>query len=168
MKRFCIAIIILIICFLLQSTVLQVLALADVVPNLLLIVTVATGYMRGRKEGLFIGLACGLLVDFAFGDVIGICAMIYMIIGYTNGIFNMYFYRDELTIPVLLVGISDLFYNFLYYIIEFLLRGRLNLFFYFRRIMIPELVYTVLISVLLYKLLHSLNLFLERMEHKEV
>ncbi|ROR29141.1 rod shape-determining protein MreD [Mobilisporobacter senegalensis] len=168
MKRFGIMLIIIILCFLLQSTFFQALALADVVPNLLLIITVAVGYMRGRKEGLVIGLICGLLSDFVYSDVIGVCALIYMVIGYLNGIFNMLFFRDVLTIPILLIGVSDLVYNFMYYVMEFLLRSRLNLFFYFRRIMIPELVYTVLVSVLLYKLLHNLNAFLERRENKEV
>lgn len=168
MKRFGIMLIIIILCFLLQSTFFKALALAEVVPNLLLIITVAVGYMRGRKEGMIIGLICGLLIDFVYGDVIGVCALIYMVIGYLNGIFNMLFFRDVLTIPILLIGISDLIYNFLYYVFEFLLRSRLNLFFYIRRIMIPELVYTVLVSVLLYKLLHNLNAFLEHREKMEV
>lgn len=168
MKRFGIMLVIIILCFLLQSTFFKALALAEVVPNLLLIITVAVGYMRGRKEGMIIGLICGLLIDFVYGDVIGVCALIYMVIGYLNGIFNMLFYRDVLTIPILLIGVSDLIYNFLYYVFEFLLRSRLNLFFYIRRIMIPELVYTVLVSVLLYKLLHNLNAFLEHREKLEV
>lgn len=168
MKRYSIMIIVIILCFLLQSTFFQALALADVVPNLLLIITVASGYLRGRKEGIIIGLLCGFIIDFMYGDVIGVCALIYMLIGYLNGIVNMLFFRDVLTIPIILIGISDLVYSFLYYVFEFLLRGRLNLFFYFRRIMIPELVYTVLVSIILYRLLHNLNAFLERKENKEV
>lgn len=168
MKRYGIMIIVIILCFLLQSTFFQALALADVVPNLLLIITVASGYLRGRKEGIIIGLLCGFIIDFMYGDVIGVCALIYMLIGYLNGIVNMLFFRDVLTIPIILIGISDLVYSFLYYVFEFLLRGRLNLFFYFKRIMIPELVYTVLVSIVLYRLLHNLNAFLECKENKEV
>lgn len=167
MKRFCVMIVTILICFLLQSTFFQAIALADVVPNLLLVLTVTFAYMRGRKEGLLIGLACGLLVDFMYGDIIGVCALIYMVTGYINGILHLFFYRDVLTIPILLVAISNLFYSFLYYILEFLLRNRLNFLFYFRRIMIPELVYTVLVAVILYKLLHNINGWLEHMESKE-
>lgn len=168
MKRFGVMLIVIILCFLLQSTVFQALALADVVPNLLLIITVASGYLRGRKEGMMIGLICGLIADFMYGDIIGVCTLIYMMIGYLNGIVNKVFFRDVLTIPIILIGISDFVYNFMYYVFEFLLRGRLNLFFYFRRTMIPELVYTVLVSVVLYRILHNLNAFLERRENKEV
>jgi rod shape-determining protein MreD len=168
MKRCIVTIVIIILCYLLQTTVFQAIALADVVPNLLLIITVAVGYMRGRKEALFTGLFCGFLIDCQFGTVIGLYALLYMLIGYLNGYCNKIYYKDDLTIPIILVGVSDLLYNFLFYIFEFLMRSRLDLFFYFRRIMLPNLVYTVLISVVLYKLLHKLNGFLERFENKEV
>lgn len=167
MKRIIAYFFVIILCFLLQTTVFQSIALADVVPNLLLIITVAIGYMRGRKEALFTGLFCGLLIDLTYGRVIGLFGLFFMIIGYLNGFCNKVYYKDDFTIPVVLVGISDFFYSFFYYIFEFLLRSRLNLGFYIRRIILPELVYTVLVSVVVYKLLHTLNGLLERLENKE-
>ncbi|MEG1458891.1 MAG: rod shape-determining protein MreD [Acetivibrio sp.] len=157
MKRFISTILVIIICFVLQTTLFQTLALANVVPNLLLIVTVAYGYMGGEKEGLWVGFLCGLLTDLFFGSVIGLYALILMGIGYLNGVLNKIYYTDDLTIPLIIISVSDLLYNFLYYIVEFLLRGRLDFFFYLRRIILPEVVYTVLISVFLYKILHTLH-----------
>lgn len=167
MKRFIITAIIILLCFLLQTTVLQKLALADVVPDLLLIVTVAAGYMRGRKEAIYTGLLCGLLTDLYFGSVIGLYALLYMFIGYLNGYCNKIYYRDDFTIPIILVGISDFIYNFFYYVFEFLLRGRTNFLFYLGRIILPQIVYTVLVSVILYKALHTFNTLLEHSETKE-
>jgi rod shape-determining protein MreD len=168
MKRLITIAIVIIICFILQSTVFQVLALANVVPNLLLVVTVAIGYMRGRTEGIFVGFFSGLLVDMVYGDVIGICAFIYMFIGFLIGFCKKIYYKDEITIPIILVCISDFLYNFLYYTFTFLLRNRLELFYYIRRIIIPEIVYTALVSIFLYKALHSLNEWLEQSEQEEV
>lgn len=167
MKRFISTAVTILLCYILQCTVFRRLALADVVPNLLLIITVASGYMRGRKEGMYTGIVCGLLIDLIYGDIIGICALTYMFIGYLNGVANKIYYRDDFTIPILLVGFSDFIYNFLYYVFMFLLRNKLNLFFYMWRIMLPELVYTVLVSVVLYKLLHKGNQLLEKSEEKE-
>lgn len=168
MKRFIIITIEIIICFLLQTTVFQWIALAKVVPNLLLILTVSTAFMRGRNEGLAVGFFSGLLVDFCFGNVIGLYALIYMCIGYLNGYTNKVFMKDDLTIPIVLVAISELVYFFLYYIFEFLLRGQLNIVYYLVRIGLPEIVYTVLISILLYKLLNIINTYLERSREEEV
>ncbi|BCN31209.1 rod shape-determining protein MreD [Anaeromicropila herbilytica] len=168
MKRLITIAIVVLLCFILQSTVFQVLALANVVPNLLLIVTVAVGYMRGRTEGIFVGFVSGLLVDMVYGDIIGICAFIYMLVGFLNGYCKKIYYRDEITVPIILVCISDFSYNFLYYVFRFLLRGRLDLFYYIRRIMLPELVYTALVAIFLYKALHSINGWLEQSEVEEV
>lgn len=168
MKRLITIALVIIVSFVLQSTVFQVIALANVVPNLLLIVTVAFGYMRGRTEGLITGLFCGLVLDMVYGDIIGVCALIYMIIGYLNGFWKKVYYRDEITIPLILISVSDFLCNFLYYIANFLIHNHTNLFFYVRRIMLPELVYTVVIAILLYKVLHIMNQWLEYSEEEEV
>ena len=62
--------------FILQSTVFQSLAIASIAPNLLLILTVSFGFMRGKKEGLFVGFFCGLLIDIFYGNLIGFYALI--------------------------------------------------------------------------------------------
>ena len=51
------------VCYLLQTTFFDTLSFASISPNLLIIVTSSFGFMRGRKEGLFIGFFCGLLLD---------------------------------------------------------------------------------------------------------
>ena len=167
MKRILTIAAVIIVSFLLQTTIFQSLALADVVPNFLLIITVTFGYMRGEKEGMYTGFFCGLLTDCVFGTVIGLYALLYMVIGYLNGLCRKLYYSDHIVVTVALIALSDLIYNLFYYIFEFLFRSRLDFFFYLRRIIIPEMVYTLLAAVLLYKLLHSLNSFLERTEQRE-
>lgn len=168
MKRGISTAFIILVCFVLQTTFFQAIALADVVPNLLIIITVAYGYMNGEKEGMLVGLCCGLLYDIFFGSVLGLFALFYMVIGYLNGLLNKLYYTDDMMIPLILIGASDFFYNFLYYICEFLLRGRLDFFFYVRRIILPEVVYTLLVSILLYRFLHMLNGLLKPADRREV
>ncbi|WFR54757.1 rod shape-determining protein MreD [Anaerocolumna sp. AGMB13025] len=168
MKRFIVLVIEILICFLLQTTVFQWIALAHVTPNLLLILTVATGLMRGRTEGLAVGFASGLLIDFCYGNVLGLFALIYMIIGYLNGYSHRIFVKDDLTIPILLVGVSQFVYFFLYYVFEFLLKGKLNILFYLVRIGLPGIIYTVVVSIVLYKLLNIINIRLDRKVEEEV
>lgn len=168
MRRFFITAIIIVLCFLMQTTIFQSIALAGEVPNLILIVVVAIAYMRGRKEGMYVGFASGLLIDFVYSDVIGMYAVLFVVIGYVVGICNEIYYRDELSVPIILIAISDFMFNFAYYVFNFLLRGRLDVLYYIRRTILPEVVYTVLVAVVLYQLLHTLNYHLERKEDKEV
>ena len=67
MRRKIVLFMIIAVCFILQCTVFQSLALANIAPNLLIIVVSSFGFMRGRTEGMWIGFFCGLLVDIFFG-----------------------------------------------------------------------------------------------------
>lgn len=153
--------------YLLQTTVLQGVQIAGVVPNLLIILLVAVAYRYGKLSGLIVGFLMGLFVDLAEGNVIGLYALIYMLVGYLLGFANKIYYYDDTTIPLFLVAISDFVYNFLIYVSGFLLRSRLHLFFYIRTIMLPELLYTVVVSVFVYRLLHKILYKLEAREQEE-
>lgn len=169
MKRFIVYFLEVIICFLIQTAMYRYFSLAEIMPNLLLILVVSTAYMRGRMNGLVLGLCSGLLVDLMYGSyVIGLTALLYMMIGYFIGFTHKYYTNDDYTLPIAIIAVGDLIYSFFYYVFEYLLRGRLNIFFYLRRIVLPEIIYTVAVSILLYKLLHILNNRLERKPEKEV
>ena len=157
---------IIIICFLLQSTIFQVLSFASIVPNLMVVVTASFGFMRGRKEGLFVGLFCGLLIDLFYGSYLGVYALIYVYIGYVNGMFKKFFYPDDIKLPLLLISASDLTCNLIVYLLLFLFRGQLHFSFYFLHIMLPELIYTILVTLILYFLILRINQKLESVERR--
>lgn len=164
MKRLIVYTLEIIILFVIQSSAYHYFKLADIMPNLLLILVVSTAYMRGRLSGMVMGFFSGLLVDLMFGSyIIGLYALLYLLLGYLMGFANRIYSEDDYTLPIIFIGISDLIYSFFYYIFEFLLRGRLHFLFYLRRIIIPEIIYTIAVSILLYKLLHMIN---HSLEHK--
>ena len=156
-----------IISFLLQTTVFQWFELADTVPNLLLILTVSQGFLRGRKVGLLTGIICGLLIDLMYGDIVGVSAIIYMTIGYINGYSGKIFNKADKIVPVVLVGFSQFAYFILYYTFNFLLRGKLNIFYYFITIGLPEIVYTTLVAILIYRLIYFIDVKIDGILKKE-
>ncbi|HWT27443.1 MAG TPA: rod shape-determining protein MreD [Mobilitalea sp.] len=167
MKRIIVYLIEIIICFVLQSSLFHYIELAGIMPNLLLILVVSTAYMQGRMSGLLIGLLSGLLVDLIYGNLIGLYALLYMLIGYGIGYINRFYSEDDYTLPIALVAVGDFVYGFFYYIFEFLLRGRINILYYLRRFIIPEIIYTVAVSIFLYKLLHMINKRINRKSDEE-
>ncbi len=154
------------ICFVLQTTVFQALSFANIAPNLLIIVVSSFGFMRGKKEGLFVGFFCGLLIDIFFGFYLGVYALIYMYIGYINGIFQKRFYPDDIKLPMLLIGASDIVSNFIIYFVMFLFRSRFRFWYYLSSVIIPEFVYTMVITILLYFILLKMNQGLEAYEKR--
>lgn len=166
MNRKIVVSLLIIICFCLQCTLFKALSLGYITPNLLIIVTSSFGLMRGKKEGLVIGFFCGFLVDIFFGDVLGFYALIYMYIGYLNGFFNKIFYDEDIKLPMILITVSDLFYGLIIYIFLFLLRTRLDFVYYFSHIIIPEVVYTIVITVVFYRIIRAINRKLEAREKR--
>lgn len=169
MKRLIVYTIEILICFLIQSSTFHYFALANIMPNLLLILVVATAYMRGRMSGLLLGFFSGLLVDLMYGSfIVGLYALLYLLVGYFMGFTNKVYSSDDYTLPIVFIAISDFVYGFFYYVFEFLLRGRLNFLYYLRRFIFPEVVYTVAVSIFLYKLLHMINRKLDHNPDEEV
>ncbi|MCD8010707.1 MAG: rod shape-determining protein MreD [Lachnospiraceae bacterium] len=166
MKRLLFYIVLILLAFLIQNNILAVSPLIDATPNLLLIITFCFGFIRGKKEGMLLGFFCGLLMDICYGESIGYYALIYLIIGYVNGTLGQLFYTEFLNMPLLLCILSDLIYNLYIYVFGFLLYGRLNLSVYVANVILPEVVYTAILTLVLYKLFLKLNTRLEELEKR--
>lgn len=153
MRRKITLILIIVVCYLLQSTVFQAIDFAGITPNLMIIIVSSVGFMWGRKEGMFVGIICGLLIDIFCGFYLGVYALLYMYIGYINGFFQKRFYPDDIKLPMILISASDIVCNLVIYLIMFLLRGRFDFLYYLKAIIIPEFIYTMVISIFLYYVL---------------
>lgn len=166
MLRKCVLFIIIAFCFVLQTAVFGAISLVDTVPNLMIIVVSSFGFMRGKKEGMYIGFFCGLLIDIFCGFYIGVYALLYMYIGYMNGLFKKSFFPEDIKLPMLLIAGSDFSVNIFVYFFMFLFRRRYDLLYYMKAIIIPELVYTMVITIVLYVILLKINQLLESYEKR--
>ena len=166
MKRKIITGIFIVIAFLLQTTVFDRLTFADIRPNLMIIVVASFGFMRGQKEGMAVGFICGLLADLFWGNLIGFYTLLYIIIGYLNGTFHRLFYDDDIKLPLALIGASDLLFSLSVYICLFMLQGEFIFSYFLGHVMLPELVYTILITLVLYQVILHVNRKLEAEEQR--
>ena len=165
-KRFFITAVIIIAAYLLQCTVFSSLELAGIKPNLLIIITASFGFMRGSREGMLVGFVSGLLADIQFGDMIGFYAIIYLIIGYINGLFRQMYYDEDIKLPLFLISISEFLYGIIVYFLTYLLRSDFNFLLYLNKIILPELIYTIVITLGLYPLILFINHKLEAEEKR--
>ncbi len=138
-------------CFLLQSTFFQAVSFTGVVPNLLIIITSISGFAGGKKDGMMVGFLSGLLVDIFYGPVLGLNALIFLYIGYMNGFGNRVFYPEDVKLPMVFITLSDAACLILQYTFGFLLKAKLDLPFYFLNVMLPEMVYTIVITIIVYR-----------------
>lgn len=153
--------------FLIQCTFLPLLAVGSIKPNLTLILCVSMGLMRGRRSGLWTGFFSGLFVDFFYGSVFGFYALIYMYVGYFSGYACRVFYDNDVKVPMAMTMAADLLYNLAVYGLQFLLRGRVGIGTYLYRIILPEMVYTVFLTIPAYRIYHFINHHWIRTRRKE-
>lgn len=166
MLRVCVEALFVIITFVLQSTMFQAMSLANVTPNVMIMLVSIFGFIRGKKEGLFLGFFSGLLVDIFYGDILGFYAFVYMIIGYLNGFFHSRYYKEEIFLPMGLVIGSDALYGIFMYIFRFALRNRSSFGYNFIHIIIPEIVYTLVVTIVFYRIILVVNRKLEKIEKR--
>ncbi|MBQ8816818.1 MAG: rod shape-determining protein MreD [Lachnospiraceae bacterium] len=153
--------------FILQNTVFAALSFNGVKPNLLLIVTVFFGFAVSTNNGMLTGFFCGLLCDIFFGSYIGVYSFLFMLLGGFGGVMARFFYQDDIVFPYVTVALSDGLFGLACYVFMFLLRGRFDFVTYVSRVILPEILYTLILSLLLIPLLHKFNLFFVKLELKE-
>ncbi len=153
--------------YVLQTGLFSSFSLAGVVPDLLMILVVSVGFMRGRTKAMTAGLLCGFYIDCCYSSVMGIYPLFYIIVGNFAGFAHKIYDDDDHMTPLLLTAAGEFLYNLMYFVIFYLLRGKINLSFYIYRIMIPRVVYTVLVSIILYRILKLANLLLLRFDKDE-
>lgn len=162
MRRVIMDAIFVLVLFLLQCTVFRWFSLTHITPNLLIVITASCGFMHGKNEGMLVGFFSGLLIDVFSGELFGFYALIYMAIGYLNGFFNAIFYEIDVKLPMILIAVSELFYGIVIYMFQFLLRNRLDFLYYFIHIILPELLYTIVITIVLYRVILVTSQFVDR------
>lgn len=171
MRRNITLIFVLLISFILQTTLFQKFNFGGISPNLLIIVTASYGFMFDINYGIIVGFICGLLMDIFYGDVLGFYALIYLYIGAANGVFHSVFYQNDIKLPLVLITASDLLYGIVCYVLTFLLRGRFDVVYYIKNIIVPEIIYTIFVTIFLYPFILLLNKpadDIERGDHKIV
>ena len=169
MRRSFVILLLIIISFLLQSVLFSFHNVQGISPNLLLILTMSFGIMRGRREGLLTGFVCGFLYDIFFGTLIGPYMFLFMIIGYLNGAFHKQYLMEDVMMPVFIIIVDEIVFDFAVYISSFLLRNRTNLGFYFIHVFLPHILSTVIATIIIYRIYVRINKAIKkRVEKNEI
>lgn len=166
MKRILLNMLFMILAFTIQSCIFPLLPFMSASPNLLLILTFSFGFIYGKEAGMLYGLVAGILLDLFYSGPFGFYTLLFVYIGYVNGICTKYYYEDYITLPLILSIVNELVYNTYIYVLRFLIRNRMDIIYYIREIVIPETIFTVVTTLLLYRLFLLTNRQLEALEKR--
>ena len=166
MKRIIFNILMIILAFTVQNCIFPLLPFLSASPNLLLILTFSFGFIHGKEAGMYYGLLSGLLMDLFYSGPFGFYTLIFVYVGYVNGICTRYYYEDYITLPLILSVVNDLAYNLYIYVFRFQIRKRLGIGYYFMNLMLPEIIFTVVTTLLIYRIFLMFNRHLEEIEKR--
>lgn len=151
MRKLFFHVVMIILAFTIQHCIFPLLPFLSAAPNLLLILTFSFGFIEGKEAGMWYGLLAGILLDLFGGGPFGFYTLLFVWVGYVNGIFTRYYYEDYITLPLILCLCNEIAYNLYIYVFRFLIRNRLDLFYYLGKIVIPETIFTVVTTLLIYR-----------------
>ena len=168
MKRKVAELLIILLFYVLQITLGRAISIGGIMPNILVILPVVFGYLNGKNEGMFVGFFAGIFYDLSAASLFGFSALVFVYIGYFAGIFFSRYEGSEMIVTLIILFGGDFIFEFLSYIGNFLLHNRLNLIYFITRFIIPEMIYTGIVFVLIYKLFLWLNPKLETKNKRRV
>jgi rod shape-determining protein MreD len=152
--------------FIISATWLQHIAIWGIIPNTALIIVVCYAILRDDTEGAIIGFCAGLLYDIFFGQALGVSALLMMLLGFFAGKPFKDFFKENYIAPIVVVAVASLLYEFMFFVLNFLLFGRTDLLRYMGLIILPTVAYKLILCIFIYRLIYGANNLISKREEK--
>lgn len=129
--------------------------IAGVMPNLFVILVFYIGLFSGRGMGLTYGIIFGLILDLLIGENVGTTAIMLGVIGIIGGILDKNFSKDSrITIMLMVIGSTTIYEVGMYFLRYVILKSSVEII-SFIKILIAEVIFNVLITIILYPLIQK-------------
>lgn len=137
--------------FILQTTILNNFSIGDTVPNTAIIIVVALSLISGKKTGATVGLVFGILQDILFSGVIGINTLGFFSVGLLVGSLDQKVFKENLFLPFIITLASTVFIYMTQYFFLYFLKVQVSFVDLILGDMIKELIYNGAVTVFIYK-----------------
>ena len=145
----------------LQSSFFTWFNIAGVMPNLFVILVLVIGLFASRTIGTAYGVGIGIILDFLLGEKVGICAVSLGIIGFLAAVFDKNFSKDSRMTIMFMVAGATLIFELLTYLMEYIFLSINVEVLNFIRILLIEIIYNVLLTIILYPLIQKFGYYVE-------
>ncbi len=139
--------------YLLQANFFTWFKIADVMPNLFVILMLYIGLFMGKISGITYGVFLGILIDTFIGRKMGITSIMLAAIGIIASIFDKNFSKDSRITIMAMTAISTIIYETGIYLISYvILQANIEIL-AFIKILIIEVIYNLLLTIILYPII---------------
>ena len=145
-----------------QENIFQNFTIAGVMPNVLVIYILFIALSANATVGISFGVIGGLIIDLLYSKTIGITAIMLCAIGYLGAYFDRNFSKENKITIIIMVAISTVIYEIGYYAISSIILNFDAEIFQFTRILIFEIIYNILLTIILYPLIQKTGYSIDR------
>lgn len=160
MKHFFV-VIVAIIAYLLQLTIISELKIFGVQANLLLVVTCAIAFLFGAVDGSIVGIILGLFIDLYQGRNIGLSALVLFYLAIFIGGFNKKFFKDNYLILLILTVTATIIYEITIYLVSIFAYSQIFMILPLLRNLIIAIVMNIVSGAIIYPFLLKTNIGFE-------
>lgn len=165
MKKFFITVILFIvflIIYFLQANFFPNFTIAGISPNLFVILVLFIGLYANQTLGISFGIIVGLFLDSIYSKSIGPSAIMLCIIGFLGAYFDKNFSKDNKLTILLMVAGATAIYELGLYSLKALILGYDFEMFEFIRIVLLEILYNSLLTIIIYPLIQKAGYTIDR------
>jgi rod shape-determining protein MreD len=137
-------------CFALQTTLMPVIAIAGIHPDLLMVALFFLAVRAGQMTGVWAGFFLGLAQDMYSPSILGQNALSKAVAGFFAGIFNDKVMRIDPLIHLVFLFVTFIIHDTLFYIVQIVKNGGGIVFHELLTASIPRALYSLLFALLPY------------------
>lgn len=143
----------LLVAMVLQVAIAPHFAIGGIVPNPLLLLSIAVALLEGPRAGMISGFAAGFAFDLLGSGPIGPTALVLCIVGYVTGSLQANMFAEGWKLPVTVVFIASLVAEVTYALVLAVLGTDIQFFAKFTSVILPSAVYNGLLSLMVFPVL---------------
>ncbi len=141
----------------LQATIMPLLAIHGVRPDLLLIIVVSASLLLGKEHGVGIGFFTGLAQDLASGNIFGLNVLSKLAAGYVFGMAERKVFKEHILLPVMATAVATLFSNLVALLVLVMLNYKVEFLPVMVDNILPMTLYNMVLSIPVHKLIYRLS-----------
>jgi rod shape-determining protein MreD len=142
---------IMILCFILQSSIIHFFRINGVAVNLVLVVLIVVSLQTNELVGASCGILVGILWDVFYTGGFGINTLILMLIGFVGGKLSERVYKADFLTNLYFTVLGTVFYHFIFFIIHYFLKLEASSILYMGKSIIIEMVLNIMILYPVYR-----------------
>ena len=138
---------VLVVTIIIQSTLMPLISIKGIHPDLLLVIVVSYALLSGKEKGVGMGFFAGLLQDLVSGGIFGISTLSKLATGYMFGLAERKVFKEHVLLPVLATLVATLFNGLVGIILLLLFGYKIDIAAAIMQNIVPLLGYNLIVAV---------------------